>query len=75
MKLNLVENDNLNRETLQEAVTFKWAHQIRHVFAVLRVYNDMMEPEVLWSEFKDSMTEDYKHHGLPDLEAEYLARE
>ena len=35
----------------------------------------MMNPEGLWNDFKDSMTEDYKHQGIPDLEAEYLARE
>jgi hypothetical protein len=35
----------------------------------------MMEPEILWNDFKDSMTEDYRHQGLPELEAEYLARD
>ena len=64
----------MNRWTLKEAADIKMANQIRYIFAVLRVFNNIQNAELLFEEFKQSLIDDYLYQNVPELEAEYLAR-
>ena len=49
------------------------ANQVRNIFAILRVYNNMTDPEAIWEDFKKDLIEDFIFHDVPINEAEYLA--
>ena len=63
--LNLVDNDEQWRRTMQEAAREKMPGEMRFMFAIICLYTtpQLPSPLDLWNEFSIVMSEDYAHRG------------
>ncbi|XP_044594830.1 uncharacterized protein LOC123272196 [Cotesia glomerata] len=55
----LIEDDQEWRRTLHEAVTWMMPRQLRCLFARILIHCQPTDPESLWNEFKEAMSEDF----------------
>ncbi|XP_047263846.1 uncharacterized protein LOC107842271 [Capsicum annuum] len=60
-KRGLLQSDNDLIECMSEAACYQMAYSLRRLFAMILVYCNPDNPKKLWEQFKDSMSEDFKH--------------
>ncbi|GFR65242.1 ATP-dependent DNA helicase PIF4 [Elysia marginata] len=61
LALGLLEDDNIHRQTLQEACISQSPQQLRNLFAILLTQICPSNPTELWEEFCHEMSGDYPH--------------
>ena len=69
----LLQDDEIWRNTLYEAVHQVSPYQIRKTFAFILVHGEANNPKELWNQFKDPMMEDFLHQNLGQHQAEQAA--
>ena len=67
----LVNDNQVWRQIMLEAVDNIMPRQMRNTFAYLLVFANVMDPLQLWEEFRDRLCEDYTHRRVP-VERAYL---
>ena len=67
----LVNDNQVWRQFMLEAVDNIIPRQMRKTFAYLLVFGNVMDPLQIWEEFRDRLCEDYMHRGVP-IERAYL---
>ncbi|EFP06458.1 hypothetical protein CRE_04494, partial [Caenorhabditis remanei] len=60
-------------QTLSEAAGFHSAAQLRGLFVMLLLFENINNPEELWNKFLKDLSEDFEHQGYTSKEAESLA--
>ncbi|XP_075075875.1 uncharacterized protein LOC107797163 isoform X1 [Nicotiana tabacum] len=59
-------------ECMSEAVSYQMPHSLRHLFVVLLVYCNPVNPRELWEKFECPMSEDFKKYpNMPTREIRY----
>jgi hypothetical protein len=61
--LGLLQDDLEWIRCMELASTFASAHQIRHLFVSLLLYNSVSNPLQLWDTFKEHMSDDFLHQA------------
>ena len=69
---HLIMDDSQWRESMHEADVFQMPCQLRSMFAFICAFNQLKDPLLLYEDFKESMTEDYRQKWSEEI-AESLA--
>ena len=59
-QLGYLQNDNEWIECLQEASTHMMPRKLRDLFVTILLFNEIVNPLLLWNNFKDLLSEDYR---------------
>ncbi|KAF1756666.1 hypothetical protein GCK72_013120 [Caenorhabditis remanei] len=68
-----LSDDTMYEQTLSEAAGFHSAAQLRGLFVMLLLFENINNPEELWNKFLKDLSEDFEHQGYTPKEAESLA--
>ncbi|KAF1766983.1 hypothetical protein GCK72_006941 [Caenorhabditis remanei] len=68
-----LSDDTMYEQTLSEAAGFHSAAQLRGLFVMLLLFENINNPEELWNKFLKDLSEDFEHQGYSPKEAESLA--
>ena len=70
---HLLSNDQVWKNTLQEAANFKMPRQLRYLFAYMIGFNSVTNPLELWNFFVNAFIEDYRRRNFHVEEAKLRA--
>lgn len=63
----LLEGDNVVESCMNEGATIEMPHVLRKLFATLLVFCEPANPEKLWHQFYEDLSEDFRYRAEEDL--------
>lgn len=68
-RLGLLISDQHHKNTLNEALTWATAPQLRELFSIILVYSSPASPTSLWAQFSDDLSEDITYKWNKNLQS------